>query len=56
MESSMQEYLVEASMTWAKLVQVFGGLPPQRKSNSSEWLFRKFADSAEELLNTNGND
>jgi hypothetical protein len=29
---------VTARITWAKLVQVFGGLPPQRKSISSECL------------------
>ncbi len=38
MESHMQRYLVNARMTWAKLGQVFGGLPPQRKSSSSECL------------------
>src|SRR6266536_353819 len=38
MESHMQRYLVNARMKWAKLVQVFGGLPPQRKSSSSECL------------------
>src|SRR6266567_5338031 len=38
MESPMQRYLVEASMTWAKLVQVLGGLPLQRKSSPPECL------------------